>query len=174
MLAAVRSSIFVILTTAKVIEPIYRLNRNHRRSISSHRFAGFGSIRPLWIMTPYSIQAAPETTADETVTDPKFDVLAIKKPLGVDHRLSVVATDHGLVSYKMSIFTDGIRPIFLHGSYSKGRNSPPRSLATSGERNGSPPAQSRHWKLRPPVLRSKNRMGFLHLGQSGAGAFLGM
>jgi hypothetical protein len=73
----------------------------------------------------------------------------------------------------MPIVTDDVRSIFLHGSYSKGRNSPLRSLATSSERNGSP-AQSRHWNLRPPVLRGKNRIGFLQFGQIGGGVFFGM
>jgi hypothetical protein len=66
-----------------------------------------------------------------------------------------------------------IRPLRVktgHRPYSKGRNSPVRSLATSGERSGSSPAQSRHWNLRPPIfLRSKNCIGLQHFGQSGGG-----
>jgi hypothetical protein len=45
-------------------------------------------------------------------------------------------------------------------AYSKGRDSPVGSLATSGDLSGSLPSQSRHWNLRPPVLRSKISIGF--------------
>src|SRR5258706_1857519 len=58
--------------------------------------------------------------------------------------------------------------------YSKGRSSPVRSLATSGDRNGSSPSQSGHWNLRPPVFRRRNRMGLRQFGQIGGGVFLGM
>src|SRR5258706_564149 len=62
--------------------------------------------------------------------------------------------------------------------YSKGRSSPVRSLATSGDRNGSSPSQPRHWNLRPPVFQSvfqsRNRMGLRQFGQIGGGAFLRM
>ena len=58
--------------------------------------------------------------------------------------------------------------------YSKRRSSPVRSLATSGDRNGSSPSQPRHWNLRPPVFQSRNRMGLRQFGQIGGGVFLGM
>ena len=62
--------------------------------------------------------------------------------------------------------------------YSKGRSSPVRSLATSGDRNGSSPSQPRHWSLRPPVFQSvfqsRNRMGLRQFGQIGGGVFLRM
>jgi hypothetical protein len=42
------------------------------------------------------------------------------------------------------------------------------------DRSGSPPSQSMHWNLRPPVLASMKRMGLRHFGQGGGGGFLGM
>jgi hypothetical protein len=63
--------------------------------------------------------------------------------------------------------------IFYHPVSFKGRNSPVRSWATSGDFKRSSLAQSRHWNLRPPILRSKNRMGLRHFGQGGGGGFLG-
>jgi hypothetical protein len=48
------------------------------------------------------------------------------------------------------------------------------NLATSCDRSGSSPVQSRHWNLRPPIFQSKNRMGLRHFGQLGGGEFFGI
>lgn len=111
---------------------------------------------------------------NEAVTVPNFYIVTVNNAFCLGNSFPIVAADQRLKSYEVPINAHSINSIFQHGPYSKGRNSPLRSLATSGERSGSSPAQSRHWNLRPPVLRSKNRMGFLHFGQIGGGVFLGM
>jgi hypothetical protein len=77
------------------------------------------------------------------------------------------------VRYEVIIVADRVSPIFCHRFHSKGRNSPVSSFVTSGDRNGSSVSQSRHWNLRPPILRSRKRMGLRHLEQVGGGVFLG-
>jgi hypothetical protein len=59
-------------------------------------------------------------------------------------------------------------------TYFRGRISPAGSSATSGDRARPSLAQSRHWNRRPPIFRSKNRIGLWHFGQTGGGVFLGM
>jgi hypothetical protein len=99
--------------------------------------------------------------------------MAIDQALGLRYSLAIVPADQRLEADEASVLANHIGPIFRHCSYSKGRNWPVRSLAISGERSGSSPSQSRHWNLRPPVLRSKNRIGLRHVGQIGGGVFLG-
>lgn len=45
---------------------------------------------------------------------------------------------------------------------------------TSTDFKGSSPSQSMHWNLRPPVFRSRKRMGLRQFGHIGGGVFLGM
>jgi hypothetical protein len=100
--------------------------------------------------------------------------MAVQQELCLRYSLAIVAADQRLKADEASVNAHSVGPIFRHRSYSKGRNWPVRSLATSGERSGSSPSQSRHWNLRPPVLRSKNSMGLRHFGRIGGGVFLGM
>jgi hypothetical protein len=100
--------------------------------------------------------------------------VAIKQPLCPFGGLVVIRTNDWLEPDEMPVTSDSISPIFLHRFQFKGRRSPLRILATSGECNRSPPSQSMQRNLRPPVLTSTNRMGLWHFGQSGGGVFLGM
>jgi hypothetical protein len=75
------------------------------------------------------------------------------------------------VRYEVIIVADRVSPIFCHRFHSKGRNSPVSSFVTSGDRNGSSVSQSRHWNLRPPILRSRKRMGLRHWNRWEVGYF---
>jgi hypothetical protein len=99
--------------------------------------------------------------------------VSIDKVRGLLDGLGIVGTNQRFRPNEAPIGTDAVGAIVCHRS-AKGRNSPARSLETSGERNGSSPAQSVHWNLRPPVLRSKNRIGLRQVGQTGGGVFLGI
>jgi len=111
---------------------------------------------------------------NETVAVPDLYIVTVHKPFSLRYGLAIVATDQRFKSDEMPVNANRVRPILRHWLQSKGRRSPLRSLATSGDRNGSPPSQSRQRNLRPPVLTSKNRIGFWHTGQEGGGGFLGM
>jgi hypothetical protein len=111
---------------------------------------------------------------NETGAVPDLYIVTVHKPFSLRYGFAIVATEERFKSYEMPVSAHRVRPIFLHWLQSKGRNAPLRSLATSGDRNGSPPSQSRQRNLRPPVLTGKNRMGFWHTGQEGGGVFLGM
>jgi hypothetical protein len=87
---------------------------------------------------------------------------------------SIVATDQRFKTFEVPICANEISPVFLHRVHSKGRSSPLRSLATSGDRSGSGTSQSMQRNLRPPVLTTMNFIGFLHFVQLGGGVFLGM
>lgn len=109
----------------------------------------------------------------EPFAAPKLNVVTINKALRLRYGFVVVAAHERLECYEMPIITDPISPVICHRC-SGGRSSPVRSLLTSVDRNGSSPAQSRHWNLRPPVFHSRKRIGLRHLGQMGGGVFLDM
>jgi hypothetical protein len=100
--------------------------------------------------------------------------VSVHQAAGLGDGVVVIGAEQWFVSDEVTVHADFICAIFWHQNYSLGRSSPVSSLATSGERSGSSPAQSRHWNLRPPVLRSRNRMGLRHFGQMGGGVFFRM
>jgi hypothetical protein len=99
---------------------------------------------------------------NEAVGIPKLDVMTINETFSFGYRLPIIATDQRFKSREVTVGSDEIGPIFFHQLIG-GFNSPVRSFVTSDERNGSPPSQSMHRNLRPPVLTSTNRMGLRHL-----------
>jgi hypothetical protein len=111
---------------------------------------------------------------NETLAVPNLYVVTVKQPFCTGDGLAIVTTNHLLKSYEVIVVPNEISPAFLHGTHSRGRSSPLRSLAISGDRKGSPPSQSMQRNLRPPVLTSMNFIGLRHLGQDGGGAFFGM
>jgi hypothetical protein len=111
---------------------------------------------------------------NETGAAPDLNIVTIHKTLGLDDGLAIVATDQWFETNEVPICVNDISPIFLHRVQSKGRSSPLRSLATSGDRKGFGTSQSVQRNLRPPVLTNMNFIGFLHFVQLGGGVFLGM
>jgi hypothetical protein len=110
----------------------------------------------------------------KTWAAPKLNVLAVNQSLGFLDCLGIVGARQRLKSNEMPSTPTVYARYSAIRVYSKGRSSPVRSLATSGDRNGSSPSQPRHWNLRPPVFQSRNRMGLRQFGQIGGGVFLGM
>src|ERR1700733_14642738 len=72
---------------------------------------------------------------NETVAVPDLYIVTVHKPFSLRYGLAIVATDQWFKSYEKPVNANRVRPVFLHWLQSKGRRSPLRSLATSGERN---------------------------------------
>jgi hypothetical protein len=105
---------------------------------------------------------------------PKLDVVSINQATGFGYGIVIAVADQRFKPDEMTVDAYGVGAVLGHYSFSTGRSSPVRSLATSGECKGSGASQSMQRNLRPPVLTSKKRIGLLHFGHNGGGVFFAM